>query len=156
METEAIAVTTHTNPNRIVVGVDGSPNSQLALRWAARVAAPLACTIEAIAAWQYPVLTPWEYGILQPLPDVGEPEKYAQEMLDSTIDAVFPEGRPTGFVAHTVQGQAASVLIDASAEATMLIVGPRGHGGFAGLLLGSVSSAVTAHAKCPVLVVHGG
>lgn len=148
-------MTTHTTPNRIVVGVDGSPSSQLALRWAARLAEPLSCTIEAIAVWQYPVLTPWEYGILPPITEVGEPEKYAQEMLDNTLGEVFPEGRPEGLVARTAQGQPASVLIEAADGAAMLIVGPRGHGGFAGLLLGSVSSAVSAHAKCPVLVVHG-
>jgi nucleotide-binding universal stress UspA family protein len=50
---------------------------------------------------------------------------------------------------------AAKVLIDASQGATMLVVGSRGHGGFAGLLLGSVSANVAEHASCPVLIIHG-
>lgn len=148
-------MTEQRTPARIVVGVDGSAASRMALRWAARLAPTLGCTIEAVTAWQYPVLTPWEFGVLPSMPDLGEPDKAARELLDRTLLEVFPEGRPGGLVARIEEGQAGAVLIDASADATMLIVGPRGHGGFAGLLLGSVSSAVTAHAKCPVLVVHG-
>jgi nucleotide-binding universal stress UspA family protein len=68
---------------------------------------------------------------------------------------VFGGDRPAGLVTRVEQGGAARILIDVSQGANLLVVGSRGHGGFAGLLLGSVSSACAEHAACPVLVVHG-
>ncbi|MEO6530311.1 MAG: universal stress protein, partial [Specibacter sp.] len=62
---------------------------------------------------------------------------------------------PEGFSGVCVRGTPAKVLMEHSKSAQMLIVGSRGHGGFAGMLLGSVSSACAEHAGCPVLVVHG-
>jgi nucleotide-binding universal stress UspA family protein len=71
------------------------------------------------------------------------------------VQEVFADERPVDLVLSIAYGQPASVLLEASEDSTMLIVGSRGHGGFAGLLLGSVSSACAEHATCPVLVVHG-
>ncbi|WP_218712479.1 universal stress protein [Arthrobacter sp. BF1] len=133
----------------IVVGVDGSPESILALRWAKTLASTLGCTIMAISAWHletvygpYPV-TDWD----------GESE--AHQVLNQALGEAFGGEPPVGMVAEVRRGRPVPVLLNLAQSAQMLIVGSRGHGGFAGMLLGSVSSACAAHARCPVLVVHG-
>lgn len=70
------------------------------------------------------------------------------------VDDVFGEQRPNGMQLRAIQGGGAPVLLDASRDALMVVVGSRGRGGFAGLLLGSVSAKVAEHAECPVLVVR--
>jgi nucleotide-binding universal stress UspA family protein len=135
----------------ILVGVDGSATSISALRWAARLAPVTGGGIRAIIAWEYPVMLGWEAGV----PDWWRPDQDAQKVLDETLESAYGSARPTGLVASVQEGHAISVLLEASKTAEMLIVGSRGHGGFAGLLLGSVSSACAEHASCPVLVVHG-
>lgn len=140
------------NANRvIIVGVDGSESSKNALRWAARLAPSLNATIHAIVAWEYPIVFGLEGGI----PGIWKPDETAKEILSNTLDSVFGKERPTGLKGSISQGHPTFVLLDASEGAEMLIVGSRGLGGFAGLLLGSVSSSCAEHAKCPVLVVHG-
>ncbi len=135
-------------PERIVVGVDGSEQSQLALRWAAQLAPCLDCRIEAVVAWRFPAA----YGFA--IPDGWDPQHDAQTSLEDAVDAAFDGDRPIELKLLARQGLPAKVLLDASVGARMLIVGSRGHGGFTGLLLGSVSSVVAEHARCPVLVVH--
>lgn len=134
---------------RIVVGVDGSDPSKQALRWAAQLAEKYDATLDAVATWHIPV----SYGIA-PVP-IWDPEQDTAKCLTQVVDDVFGTQRPAGLALHVVQGNAAGVLVDKSQGAFMVVVGSRGHGGFAGLLLGSVSSAVAEHAACPVLVVHG-
>lgn len=135
---------------RIVVGVDGSQQSRRALVWAARVAQATGAAIDAVIAWHYPVSYGWSY-------TAGEwnPENDARKCLEEAIDAVFVDGRPPRLNVEVREGLPAKVLLDASRHATLLVVGSRGHGGFAGLLLGSVSASCAEHAACPVLVVHG-
>lgn len=134
---------------RIVVGVDGSIQSKQALRWAAHLAAASGAHLDAVAAWDYPTT----YG-LAPMGD-WNPEKDMEKGLTETVDEVFGTERPADMRLLVREGNASKVLLDASNGALMLIVGSRGHGGFAGLLLGSISTAVAEHATCPVLVVHG-
>lgn len=130
----------------IVVGVDGSPQSILALRWANKLAGPLHATIKAVTAWNMEVM----YGPY--LASDGRSE--AQEVLSQALVDAFGDDKPEGLVAECLRGQSARMLIEEAKSAQMLILGSRGHGGFAGMLLGSVSSACAAHASCPVLVVH--
>ncbi|WP_209752609.1 MULTISPECIES: universal stress protein [unclassified Arthrobacter] len=136
---------------RIVVGVDGSAMSVAALRWAARIAPALDATITAVAAWHFPVDTGFGWST----PSGWDPEAGAREVLKEALSAAFGDKPPQGLTQRTVMGHAAYVLIEESRSARMLVVGSRGHGGFAGLLLGSVSSACAEHAQCPVMVVHG-
>lgn len=131
----------------IVVGVDGSPQSVLALKWAKKLAGPLNATIRAVSAWQVDVM----YGTYVAYDGRSE----AEDVLAQALAAAFGDERPDGLLATCRRGQSAQVLIEEAKSAQMLILGSRGHGGFAGMLLGSVSSACAAHATCPVLVVHG-
>ena len=87
--------------------------------------------------------------------DDWNPEKEAAANLHTTLEEVLGS-QPTVPVREIVrQGSAARELVQASQGAQLLVVGSRGHGGFTGLLLGSVSSASAEHAHCPVLIIHG-
>lgn len=134
---------------KIVVGVDGSAPSKAALRWAARICEATGDMIEAVIAWEYPHNYGWA-----PMMEDWHPDAVAEKTLQQTLDDVFGEHRPAGLQASTRHGPARSVLIEASEGAEMLVVGSRGHGGFTGLLLGSVSAACAEHAKCPVVVIR--
>jgi nucleotide-binding universal stress UspA family protein len=136
---------------RIVVGVDGSEQSKLALSWAVRISARAGASIDAVTAWHFPINSGWGY-----VPDAWDPQADATKCLADSVDEAFGAERPTGLRLLVREGLPAKVLLDESKGATMLIVGSRGHGGFAGLLLGSVSASCAEHATCPVLVVHGG
>ena len=133
------------------MGVDGSQSSKSALRWAARLQPVFGGQIEAVTSWEWPS----SYGWGVALPSDWRPDLDAAKALESAVDEVFGSDRPAGLVCSVREGRASYVLLEASDGADLLIVGSRGHGGFAGLLLGSVSTACTEHAKCPVLVAHG-
>ncbi|MEZ5151191.1 universal stress protein [Rhodococcus zopfii] len=134
---------------RVVVGVDGSDSSIDALRWAARLAPSLGATIDATIAW-HPAHT---YGFY-PYPADYRPDQEAAEMLSDAIAGAFDGVPPAGIVESVREGHPSQVLIDAARHAQMLVLGSRGHGGFSGLLLGSVSAYCAEHAPCPVLVVR--
>jgi nucleotide-binding universal stress UspA family protein len=146
-------MTTESQPrrNRIVVGVDGSEQSRLALAWSTRIADATGAEIDAVIACQDPAAA--SLGYLYP---EWDPQSEATKHLEEAVDAAFPAGRPIGMRLLVRPGGAAKVLLAESEGATMLIVGSRGYGGFTGLLLGSVSAACAEHASCPVLVVHEG
>jgi nucleotide-binding universal stress UspA family protein len=131
-----------------VVGVDGSPQSRLALARAADLAEQAGSVLEPIIVWQYPMTAnPYVLGD-------WSPEKDAAATLRSFVEETFPDGVPDWVRPTVVSGPAARALIDASAGADLVVVGSRGHGGFVGLMLGSVSSACAEYAHCPVLVVR--
>ena len=133
---------------RIVVGVDGSESSRLALQWGAFLATPLGATLDAVIAWQLPIT----YGWTAPQ---WNPRRQMTTVLNDSVHAVFGDRPQVPIRTHAREGSAAHVLIEASRGAQMLVVGSRGHGGFVGLLIGSVSASVAEHASCPVLIVHG-
>ena len=134
---------------KVVVGVDGSESSIEALRYAARVAPALDARVHAVACWHFPEM----YAGYVP-PDFDAFEAAAAKVLAETIDKAFGPDAPGDLTTELVRGPAPEKLVEAGAGARMLVVGRRGHGGFLGLHLGSVSSACVSHADCPVLVVH--
>lgn len=138
-------------PGRIIVGVDGSEHSKHALRWAAWFGQLLGKPIDAMMVWE-PLPAAgygWNFGATE-----WDQSEETQKALTRTIDEVFGTERPPLLSLHTTEGYPAIHLIEASSDAAMLLVGSRGRGGFANLLLGSVSAKCAEHAHCPVLVVH--
>jgi nucleotide-binding universal stress UspA family protein len=143
------------NAPRIVVGVDGSPSSRAALRWAVRQAVLTGGTVDAVLAWHVPM----GFQGYAWAPIYAEEARDVEEDAQKTIDAVISEEvqpaehhRVTGLV---VNGHPAEVLLDASADADLLVVGSRGHGAMADALLGSVGRRCVHHAHCPVVIMCG-
>jgi nucleotide-binding universal stress UspA family protein len=148
---------------RIVVGIDGSEASKDALSWAVEEARLRGDTVIAIHAWTppyptasmaYPTASAFPAAPVAPIDDdvadairEGAEELLAQVVSEAGAGDVTIEQR-------LVEGPAASALIDAAKDAELLVVGPRGHGGFTGLLLGSVSQQLANHAPCPVVIVR--
>jgi nucleotide-binding universal stress UspA family protein len=138
---------------KIVVGVDGSPGSRAALRWAHEEARLRSATLEVVAVWQFPMMTSLPaFGAMPPPEDLsGEAEASLKQALVDEGVVSTDEVPVTTVVA---EGAAAPSLLDAAADADLLVVGNRGHGGFTGLLLGSVSQQCVSHGPCPVVVVR--
>jgi len=140
---------------KIVVGVDGSPSSRAAFRWAVRQAVLIGGTVEAVMAWQVPrVLRTSAWAPIY----VDEASSF-EEDARRTLDAVISdEVKPTDsqrVTARVVTGHPAQVLLEAAADADLLVLGSRGHRSFAGALLGSVGQYCIHHAHCPVLIMRG-
>jgi nucleotide-binding universal stress UspA family protein len=134
----------------VVVGVDGSPASKAALRWGARLAGALHHDLHVVIAWEYPA----EFGLGPPVPSDWSPEGEALKVAEDAVREVFGRHRPEHLTVTATEGMPSLVLVDTSRDADVLVVGSRGHGKVAGLLLGSVSTACAEKAHCPVLVVH--
>lgn len=129
---------------RVVVGIDGSEPSARALAWAAAEAARLGATLELHAAF--------DPGYTFVAPDEVEEELRARiDEATAQVHELAPGVNVTG-VTH--QKSPAAALIEASRGADLLVVGSRGRGGFAGMLLGSVSLNCSLHAHCPVVIVR--
>lgn len=132
---------------RIVVGVDGSEASLDAVRWALRQADLTQSTLEAVTSWDVPS----QFAEL--VAEKIDWDARAAALLQDSLTPLEVDG-DVQITRVTRQGHPARVLLDASRGADLLVVGSRGHDGFAGMLLGSVSSHVIAHASCPVVVVR--
>jgi nucleotide-binding universal stress UspA family protein len=132
---------------RIVVGVDGSSASARALSWALNQGALTGAAVEAVNAWQVPQVPG---GLISTMG--VDLSTSSREILRNAVEAVGAS--PESVTQRTVQGHPVKVLIDASEGADLLVVGNRGHGGFTGMLLGSVSGQVLAYAHCPTVIVR--
>lgn len=146
---------TDTGRTRIVVGVDASSSSKNALLWAQFLAGTTAGYVEAVMVAPIAPAYAWAGAFWGAAPGETDPQGTAEKLLTAAVDDVFGADRPADLVLTVAQGGAAETLLAHGKTARMIVVGSRGHGGFAGLLLGSVSAAVAEHADCPVLVVHG-
>ncbi|MCB5281853.1 MULTISPECIES: universal stress protein [unclassified Arthrobacter] len=147
---------TSTGPFVIVVGFDGSENSDSALNWAVDEAKRRNGRIRLITAWSKPPLA-WYPALLETA--AGEvvaedsPRRAAETLQAAALETAESQGvAASGEVVHG--DSAASALLDAAKAADLVIVGARGHGGFPGLHLGSVATQIINHAPCPVLVVR--
>lgn len=143
-------VNSETKP--IVVGVDGSEEAGRALVWAADDARRRGVPLRLVSTWTYPAfLAPFPY---QPPINLEDFEQGARSLLDKTVEDAGAALDGLTWEASLVEGPAALRLVEAAHDATLLVVGSRGRGGFKGLLLGSVSQHVAAHSTCPVVIVH--
>lgn len=134
---------------RAVVGVDGSPHSAAALRWAIAEATKHSGAVTAVLAWQPPFLT------IPGAIELDELEQTYKDYLVKTVSEVVPSP-PVPLVTMVAQGDAIESLIEAAKGADMLVLGTRGRSRFAGLMLGSVSQACAANSPCPVVLVREG
>ncbi|WP_200210089.1 universal stress protein [Micromonospora coerulea] len=138
----------------VVVGVDGSPTALDAVRVAAREAAARHRPLRVVHAFIWPLYAASHGPVPAAPPDAGlrqEAEKLVREAVDEARK-VSAELAVTG---HVVDGAAAPVLVRESRDGALLVLGHRGLGGFADLLVGSVAVHLSARADCPVLVVRG-
>ena len=140
----------------IIAGVDGSESSRAALHWAYDEATHHGAALTVVMSWQAPTALPMSppYGAV---PDEGyesQPRTTALNLLDSYVAELEPRTPAVDVRTSMEEGSPAKVLIERSKGADLLVVGSRGRGGFAGMLLGSVSQHLVAHAHCPVVVVR--
>jgi nucleotide-binding universal stress UspA family protein len=133
----------------IVVGIDGSPGSREALRFALEEARLRKATLKVLFAWAIPFSGAVPFGMIPSM--LTEFEAEAGRVLDGEL----AEAGATDVSVERVlvEGAAAKALIEAAQGAELLVVGSRGRGGFTGLLLGSVSQQCAHHAPCPIVIV---
>lgn len=135
---------------RIVVGVDGSGSSLAALEWALEEARLRSGQVHVVAVWHYPVIG-------DAAGKAEDHEAFGDNARRVHAEAVRrASGAGVAVTGEVTEGHPAEVLLKAAAGADLLVVGSRGHGGFAGMRLGSVSGHAVHHAHCPVLVVRTG
>ncbi|MGW6912818.1 universal stress protein [Kitasatospora sp. NPDC054939] len=141
----------------VVVGVDGSPLSHAAVRWAAGLALLTGRPLEAVTVWEFPSLY-GEHGLALPLLDGFEAERSAARILDEALAATLRPGAPAAVRRRLRAGPPGPTLVTTAEGAAALVLGSRGYGAPAGALLGSVTQYCLHHARCPVVVVkdpHG-
>jgi nucleotide-binding universal stress UspA family protein len=140
----------------IVVGIDGSPGSLAALRFAIEEAGFRDAEVRAVNAWHIPPAVYGQGWAPEPV-DLDAFRKIAQKALGASVEEVGAAGSGVTVTPILREGQPADVICLEAKDADLVVVGSRGLGGFRGLLIGSVSQQVVHHAPCPVVVVpsHG-
>ena len=137
--------------HRIVVGVDGSPPSVAALDWAVRQAELTGWPVEGVVAWEVPTSSGWAT-----VPEGFDPVGDAHAVLGPLVDRVRTDHPGVVVLERVAEGRAPTVLEEASRAADLLVVGSRGLGAVAGLVVGSTSEHCVTHASCTVVVVRTG
>ena len=138
----------------IVVGIDGSHQSTRALEWALKEAALQHAPLTVLTVHSVPA-SPWTGNPVLMERDADDQEEvlHAAEELTHKVISQLGESRPDSVMVRAVSGYPSRELIEASRDADVVVVGSRGAGGFARLMVGSVTSQVVEHAHCPVVVV---
>jgi nucleotide-binding universal stress UspA family protein len=135
---------------RVVVGVDGSDGSRTALRWAATEADQWSVPLVAVMAWEFsPLLVATDAPV-----GLEDLEAANRHLLRTLLDEELGADRAESVVLALVEDSPVNALLDTATPNDLIVVGSRGHGGFKGLLLGSVSQQVVHHATCPVTIVR--
>ena len=138
----------------IVVGVDGSPNSERALDWAMKQAAAVHAPLTVITVHEVPKSYWGGIPVIGPADEalLGKLRQAAEEMTQR-VASRLGDARPASVTVHALNGFVVKELVDASQDADLVVVGARGGSSFARLLVGSVSSEVVQHSACPVVIV---
>ena len=131
----------------VVVGVDGSPGSKSAIRWAVEQATLTGATLLAVSSWRWP-------NYITRVPPGIDLDKDTKRTLDDMLDQVFSGSEDVTVTRHVVEGPPGPVLVAQSHDASLLVVGAQGRGVFKGMLLGSVAEYCVRHGTCPVVVVR--
>ncbi len=141
----------------IVVGVDGSDGADRAIEWAMAEAAIHGSKVVLVHVWRFPDVAVTRYAG-DPLPVFGRDdiELRGKQLLAEVARSAAKLDGTVNLETRLVQGHPAAVLVDASRQARLLVVGSRGLGGFTGMLMGSVSAWCAHHAHCPVVIVRPG
>lgn len=134
---------------RIIVGVDGSPDSKRALRWAVAQAERTGQEVHAITAWEVPVRV-----VLVPTATEQDYADHAAAVAESELNEVLGEHPSVGVHARTIEGRPARVLTAVATSEDTLVIGSHGRGELPGMHLGSVSSYCVHHAPCPVVLLR--
>ncbi|RBP61495.1 nucleotide-binding universal stress UspA family protein [Brevibacterium sanguinis] len=135
----------------IIVGIDGSSNSQGAVQWAIKHAQLSSAEIRLVAAYTVPGVNMSQADIVYPVDFDSAVKDATRQLAEATAETV----RESGVHVSTViaPGDASGVMVENSKSAELAVIGARGRGGFKGRLLGSVALAMPAHAHCPTVVI---
>ena len=147
---EATTVDRDDTDRRIVVGIDGSDGSLKALEWAAEQCRFTGGPLRAGIVWKYPIM--YAYPVVWPDDVVFEAD--ALHLLEDSVEKVLGSDAIGKIDLGVAEGHPSLVLCEESHGASLIVVGSRGHGEFAGMLLGSVSEFLATHAACPVVIVR--
>lgn len=143
-------------PGRIVVGIDGSPESAAALRWALAEGGLRGAVVAAVHAWTF--VPPSAMGEPDVIPiaatSLMDDLNLQREAAEAALGEALGDTGETEVERVVTEGAPGDVLVDAARDADLLVVGSRGRGGFKGALLGSVSQHVVQHAPCPIVIVR--
>lgn len=142
-----------TKEDIVVVAVDGSDASKMAVRWAANTATKREIPLRLAASYTMPQFL-YAEGMVPPQELFDDLQAETMEKVDEARN-IAHEVAPELKIGHTIaEGSPIDMLLDMSRDVTMLVMGSRGLGGLSGMVMGSVSSAVVSHAACPVVVVR--
>jgi nucleotide-binding universal stress UspA family protein len=131
----------------IVVGVDGSPSSQRAVRWASQQAKLTGATLRAVSSWRWP-------NYITRVPPGVDLAGDTRRTLDEVLEVALAGSEDLSVTRHVIEGPPGPALLTQAQDASLLVVGAQGRAAFPGMLLGSVAEYCVRHGSCPVVVVR--